>query len=132
MRNPYKLRVLETAFMIAEHTYSATADFPPSERFGLVTQMRRAAVSIGSNIAEGCGRSTPAQLVAFLSYSSGSASEMEFQARLAMRLGMGNSEKLTELCTLLASERKMLAMLARRLGRPPSSERQRASRQPSG
>ena len=115
MRNPYKLRVTEIAFAIAERTYALTAKFPATERFGLVTQMRRAAVSIGSNIAEGCGRSTGAQLASFLNYASGSASELEFQARLAMRLGLASGTELTELCGLLCSERKMLAILARRV-----------------
>ena len=99
--------------MIAERTYEATGAFPPSERFGLVTQMRRAAVSIGSNIAEGCGRSSDAQLVNFLNYASGSASELEFQARFAIRLRLGNAPDLVELCDLLTSERKMLATLSR-------------------
>ena len=114
MRNPYKLRVTECAFVIGERTYEATAEFLSNERFGFVTQMRRAAVSIGSNIAEGCGRSTDAQLVNFLNYASGSATELEFQARLAIRLGMGSATSLTELCDLLTSERKMLATYARR------------------
>ncbi len=114
MRNPYKLRVTETAFVIATRTYEATAEFPPTERFGLVSQMRRAAVSIGSNIAEGCGRSSDAQLVNFLNYASGSASELEFQARLAIRLGLGSAPQPTALCHLLTSERKMLATYARR------------------
>ncbi|MEO8623565.1 MAG: four helix bundle protein [bacterium] len=115
MRNPYKLRVTETAFSVADLTYRATAQFPSTERFGLVAQMRRAAVSIGSNIAEGCGRCTDAQLVNFLQYSSGSASELEFQARLAMRLRMGRPPQLTELCELVRAERMMLAGLTRRL-----------------
>ena len=113
MRNPYKLRVMESAFAIAERTYQGTADFPPTERFGLVTQMRRAAVSIGSNIAEGCGRSTDAQLVNFLNFASGSASELEFQARLSIRLRLGSAPTLCALCDLLITERKMLATLVR-------------------
>jgi len=114
MRNPYKLRLTESAFVVAERTYEATAEFPATERFGLVTQMRRAAVSIGSNIAEGCGRFTDAQLVNFLNYSSGSASELEFQARMAIRLGIGSALALSQLCDLLISERKMLVAYARR------------------
>ena len=114
MRNPYKLRVTEIAFAIAEQTYALTATFPVTERFGLVTQMRRAAVSIGSNIAEGCGRSSDAQLANFLNYASGSASELEFQARLALRLELASGSDVTVLCGLISSERKMLATLARR------------------
>ncbi|MDB4916164.1 MAG: four helix bundle protein [Gemmatimonadetes bacterium] len=115
MRNPYKLRLTETAFGIAELTYRATADFPSDERFGLVSQMRRASVSIGSNIAEGCGRNSDRQLVNFLQYSSGSASELDFQARLAARLKMGRPEPLFELCEMVELERKMLARYARHL-----------------
>ena len=85
MRNPYKLRVVENACVIAKATYDATGEFPSNERFGLVTQMRRAAVSIGSNIAEGCGRSTESQVANFMNYAAGSVSELDFQARLAIR-----------------------------------------------
>jgi len=115
MRNPYKLRVVENAFAIAKATYDATAEFPSTERFGLIIQMRRAAVSIGSNIAEGCGRSTRTQMANFMNYAVGSASELEFQARLAIRLRLGDEVQLTALCALLASERKMLATLIRQV-----------------
>ncbi len=113
MRNPYKLRVTEVAFEIAELTYALTAQFPATECFGLVTQMRRAAVSIGSNIAEGCGRTTEAQFACFLNYASGSASELEFQARPALRLEFASGSDVTMLCALISSERKMLATLVR-------------------
>src|SRR5450756_1236938 len=84
MRDTNKLRVAETAIVVAEATYRVTREFPPDERWGPVSQMRRAAVSIRSNIAEGCGRSTNPQFVAFLQIAMGSASELEYQARLCL------------------------------------------------
>lgn len=67
--------------------YRVTRGFPDEEKFGLTSQVRRAAISIGSNIAEGCGRDTPADLRRFLAIASGSATEVEFQLELARDLG---------------------------------------------
>ena len=100
---------------LAEHTYVATAGFPPAERFGLVSQMRRAAVSIGSNIAEGCGRSSTPQMLHFLQIASGSASELEYQVRLAIRLNFGEAGALETLRQGIESERRMLARLMARI-----------------
>lgn len=65
------LKILESAFHVAQLTYAATRGFPTEERFGLVSQMRRAAVSIGSNVAEGCGRSSERQFFNFLQIAAG-------------------------------------------------------------
>lgn len=115
MRAFRNLRVTEAAFDIAVETYRVTAQFPRDERFGLVSQMRRAAVSIGSNIAEGCGRGSAAQLGQFLDYSSGSASELEFQGELSRRLGFASTGDIDKLCDSIVSERKMIARLAARI-----------------
>src|SRR3546814_10503894 len=73
--------------LLVEAIYRMTADFPADERFGLTTQMPRAAVSIPSNIAEGAARrSTPAYL-RFLSLARGSQSELSTQIEIAHRLG---------------------------------------------
>jgi four helix bundle protein len=92
-------------------TYAVTREFPIEERYGLASQMRRASVSIGSNIAEGCGRSTDAQFSMFLQIAMGSASELEFQATLASRLGFSTSENLGELQARITSVKRMLAKL---------------------
>lgn len=97
--------------VVAEATYRVTREFPPDERWGLVSQMRRAAVSIGSNIAEGCGRSTNPQFVAFLQIAMGSASELEYQARLSLRLNLSSGELLNDLITKITSAKGMLGKL---------------------
>lgn len=68
-------------------TYRLTARFPGHERFGLVDQMRRAAVSVASNIAEAAGRSSPRDGARILGLAAGSASELEYQLGLSARLG---------------------------------------------
>src|ERR1041384_354313 len=83
MRDPEKLRVAIEAEEVAVLVYRLTRDFPKSEIFGLTAQMRGAAVSIGSNIWEGCGRSSDRAFIPFLHTSVGSANELLFQLRIA-------------------------------------------------
>ena len=87
MRDHSKLRAFELAEEMAVVIYQATQTFPRSEQFGLTSQMRRAAVSIGSNIVEGCARHSLADYLRFLDIAYGSARELEFQVGLAHRLG---------------------------------------------
>src|SRR5690242_20392106 len=89
MQDPKNLIVSEYAHRLAVATYRRTSRFPPVERFGLTAQMRRAAVSIPSNIAEGCGRRSNRELIAYLYNASGSASELASQLRIATDLGFG-------------------------------------------
>jgi four helix bundle protein len=86
MQSPTRLRVFREAEELAVVVYRITMTLPNDERFGLCQQMRRAGVSIASNIAEGCGRGGSRELVRFLSIALGSATELEFQLRLARRL----------------------------------------------
>ena len=72
---------------LVEVVYRVTAGFPKSEVFGLANQMRRCAVSVPSNIAEGAARSSTRELIQFLSISCGSLSELGTQLELSMRLG---------------------------------------------
>jgi len=67
--------------------YRLAGALPDVERFGLAAQLRRAAVSVGSNIAEGCGRKGSRALIPFLHYAIGSTKELEFQVELATALG---------------------------------------------
>ena len=86
MQSPGRLRVFHEAEELALAIYRLTRALPSDERFGLVQQMRRAGVSIASNIAEGCGRGGNRELVRFLSIALGSATELECQLRLAWGL----------------------------------------------
>ena len=88
MQNPDNLRVMGESRLLALEVYRITGGFPSTERFGLTAQMRRAAISVGSNIAEGCGRLGNRELVQFLQIALGSATELEFQAQIATDLVM--------------------------------------------
>jgi four helix bundle protein len=90
--NSYRdLKVWQEAMTLAERIYSVTADFPASERYGLIAQMRRAAVSVPSNIAEGYGRKTSRQRYNFLEIALGSLFELETQSELSSRLGFAGA-----------------------------------------
>jgi four helix bundle protein len=111
MRDPTKLRVVAVAEDVAVATYEATANFPRDERFGLTAQTRRAAVSIGSNIVEGCHRQGNRAFLPFLHHALGSAAELQFQIRLARRLRFGDTTELEALSTTLTEMKVMLSRL---------------------
>jgi len=96
------LGVWQRAIELTLAIYKLTSSFPDSERFGLTNQLRRASVSVASNIAEGYGRSTKGQYVLFLGHARGSSSEVETQLVIAKALGFGSSQamnKAEELCS---------------------------------
>ena len=113
MYNPDKLRVARDAEDLADLIYDFTAQFPRDERFGLTAQMRRAAVSVGSNIFEGCGRRGSKAFVAFLYNASGSGSELLFQTRFARRREYGDPHLATEVLEKLGQTRWSLTGLIR-------------------
>ena len=88
MRDHRKLRAFELADQLAVAVYQATKTFPREEQFGLTSQMRRAAVSVASNVVEGCTRHSLRDYVHFLDVAYGSAREPVYQASLAQRLGL--------------------------------------------
>lgn len=87
MRDHRNLRAFQLADELALLVYSETVGFPKEELFGLTAQIRRAAVSVASNIAEGCGRSSDADFLRFLDMANGSLRELQYQISLAHRLG---------------------------------------------
>src|SRR5690348_3363574 len=92
-----KLKAWEKADEFVLEVYRATENFPVSERYGLRSQIRRAAVSVPSNLAEGAGRGTDPQFVQFVRNALGSANEVEYQLSLAQRLGFLPPGNATEL-----------------------------------
>jgi four helix bundle protein len=93
---------------LAKVIYRATITFPAEERFGLTNQLRRAAVSIPSNIAEGKGRLTTGEFMQFLSIARGSTLELQTQLEIAQMLGFGDREQLTRAEELAWEELKIL------------------------
>lgn len=88
MRDHTKLRAFELADEVALLAYRVTAEFPKSEQYGLTSQIRRAAVSVPSNIVEGCARESEADYLRFLTIAFGSLRELHYQLSLAKRLGL--------------------------------------------
>ncbi len=87
MKNYEELEVWHKAHALTVHLYEATATFPRSEIFGLTSQIRRSAASIGANLAEGCGRWSENELARYVQIAMGSASELQNHIRLAKDLG---------------------------------------------
>ena len=88
MHNFQELKIWQRAMDITEKTYRISAEFPTEEKFGLTSQIRRSAVSIPSNIAEGAGRNTDGEFKNFLGIASGSSNELFTQLILSYRLDL--------------------------------------------
>jgi len=108
IRSYRELVVWQKSVDLAEKVYRATERLPPSERFGLANQMRRAAVSIPSNIAEGQSRNSTGEFQQFLGVSKGSLAELETQTLLAGRLKYFLPEQVTGLLEACEEISKML------------------------
>jgi four helix bundle protein len=89
------LIVWQRAVELSLAIYKMTASFPSSERFGLTNQLRRASVSVASNIAEGYGRTTKGEYILFLGHARGSNCEVQTQLVIAKSLGFGSAAELT-------------------------------------
>jgi four helix bundle protein len=113
MKSHKDLEVWQLAVELATEVYKATKAFPRDEQYGMVAQMRRSAVSIASNIAEGAARYGKKEFLQFLYVSLGSASELETQLEIADRVGLGTSSELKQLGTRSTSVSKMLHGLIR-------------------
>ena len=122
MQDFRKLRVWRAAHAAALTTYRLTAAFPEEERFGLTSQIRRAASSVGANIAEGCGRSSDADTRRCFQLALSSACETLNHALLARDLGFLDEKRFAALECELSPARRMLIRLIERLD---SSNRRR-------
>ena len=108
MRDFKELKVWEKAHYLTLHIYKVTKKFPSDERFGLTVQLRRAAASVPTNIAEGCGRDSERELARFMSIAGGSASEVEYQLLLAYDLNYIQDETYRELNQQVNEVKRML------------------------
>ena len=102
------LIVWQRAIELTTEIYALTADFPESERFGLTNQLRRASVSIASNIAEGYGRTTKGEYLQFLGHARGSCSEVETQLVITAELGFGAKPKIEKTEAMCSEVGRML------------------------
>lgn len=116
IRDYKDLQVWQKAMALAKQVYQMTQTFPSEEKFGIDSQMRRAAVSVPSNIAEGQARNTTGEFVQFFSHAEGSLAELATQARLSLTMGFcrqpdgeSGSASITELQKMLKSLRGKLA-----------------------
>ena len=115
MRDHKKLRAFELADEAVILIYRLTQSFPKEEIYGLTSQMRRAAVSVPSNIVEGCSRESRVEYLRFLEIAFGSLQELHYQLRLAGRLGFVAAESIVETDSLLNEAGKVLGALIRSL-----------------
>ena len=109
------LVVWQRAVEMSLAVYQLTGEFPPSERFGLTNQMRRASVSVASNIAEGYGKATRGEYLSFLGHARGSNGELQTQVVIAMGLGFGSVRGLESVQRLADEVGRMLVVMMRKL-----------------
>lgn len=109
------LKVWQRAMQMVKEVYGITASFPADEKFGLVSQIRRAAVSVPSNIAEGQGRLTKGEFKQFLGHARGSVFELETQILLSADLNYIEHSDLKRLMGLISEVSKMLNGLIKSL-----------------
>jgi four helix bundle protein len=114
-RNYKDLVVWQKGIALAKLVYGLTRNFPSEERFGIVAQMRRGAVSIPSNIAEGQARHTTGEFIQFISHAEGSVAELDTQLTLSIELKFCSSAAAELAFALISEIRRMLNALRRKL-----------------
>ena len=122
-----KLRVWQKAHEITLSVYRETVSFPKSELYGLVSQMRRSCISIGSNIAEGCGRAGEVEKARFLQIAVGSLSELEYQIIVSCDLGFMEPAEHAKLISAIEELGRMLGALTNAIRDSKGVGQQRAA-----
>ncbi|HEX6504253.1 MAG TPA: four helix bundle protein [Terriglobales bacterium] len=126
MKDLKDLKVWMKAHHLAVEVYRATRSFPREELYGLTSQLRRSATSIGANVAEGCGRRSDGEFTRFLQIARGSASELEFELLLARDLGFIAGPFYDGLEKEVVEVERMLTALVQRI-QPLSREKRTAA-----
>jgi four helix bundle protein len=109
------LQVWQKGIELAKLLYPLSAELPAEEKFGLISQMRRAAVSVPSNVAEGQARHTTGEFIQSISYAEGSVAELDTQIYLSVELGFLTTEQAAPCFELIGDLRRMLNALRRSL-----------------
>jgi four helix bundle protein len=115
MRDHTKLRAFELADNFPLLIYQLTRKFPKDELYGLTSQMRRASISIPSNIVEGCARESQSEYHRFLEIAFGSLRELHYQLGLSVRLGYVTDKDTSESDSKIAESEKVLGSLIRKM-----------------
>lgn len=115
MRNFKKLLVWQKGMEVVRNIYSISNELPSEEKFGLISQMRRAAVSIPSNIAEGSCKRSQKQYHYYIQIATGSAFELETQLLICKEVGFLSEEQIEHCLNGIKEEQKMLTVFADRL-----------------
>jgi four helix bundle protein len=115
LRNYRDLQVWDKAHKLTLDLYRVSREFPREETYGITSQLRRAAVSVGANLAEGCGRRTSNELARLVKIAMGSASELDYHLLLCRDLGFMNEGDFTRTSSDLTEVRKMLTSFLNRV-----------------
>ena len=107
MHNFQELKIWQKAISVAEQVYILSSGFPPEEKYGLTSQIRKSAVSIPSNIAEGAGRNTNGEFRNFLGIANGSTNELITQLIISNRLKLISEDKIKPIINDLMEIQKM-------------------------
>jgi four helix bundle protein len=117
MKDFRKLKVWERSHKLTLQIYQLTKEFPKDELYGLTNQMRRSSSSIPTNIAEGCGRDSQAELTRFLRMAMGSSSELEYQLILGYDLQYINEKTYQDILSELTEFRRMFNAFIQKIKR---------------
>jgi four helix bundle protein len=114
MRDFRNLEIWKRSHAAAIQIYEVTKSFPSTEKFGLTSQIRRAAVSIPSNIAEGCGHGSNKEFSRYLQIAAASTSELQYQLILAKDLGYLQQNQYREIANIVEEVKKMIYVFTKR------------------
>ena len=115
MRDFRNLEIWKRSHKAVLLLYKVTQDFPTEEKYGLTNQIRRAGVSIPSNIAEGCGHESKKEFARYLQMAAASTSELQYQLILTHDLGYIQDDQYTELSSVIEELKKMIFVYTKRI-----------------
>ena len=117
MNNYKELKIWQKSMDLVEKVYALTLLFPNEEKYGLISQIQRSAVSIPSNISEGAGRNSDKEFKNFLGIANGSINELSTQLELSIRVGYVTEDNLAEILELLTQIQKMNFTLIKKISK---------------